>query len=141
MVAGYRPKYRIKKWWWPVYAWGIALTTVQGWRLRCKTTKSQQPYFQFFRELTAQLFAKYGSESKVGRPVQPQMIPRSIQDLDGANHLPTHSKLPNNKVIRRNCRYCIIIGKKNSKTTFYCVKYEVPCFTFLNATIYLYFLF
>jgi len=81
IVAGYRPKYRIKKWWWPIYAWSIALAAVQAWRLRCKTTKSKQLYCQFLHELTAQLFAKNGSESKPGRPVQPQMIPRSIQDL------------------------------------------------------------
>ena len=30
MVAGYTPKNRIKKWWWPVYDWSIALAAVQG---------------------------------------------------------------------------------------------------------------
>ena len=81
MVAGYRPKYHIKKCWWPTYSWSIGLAAFQAWRLKCKATKTKEPYLSILQELTAGLFAKYGLETKLSQPAHISLVPRFLKDL------------------------------------------------------------
>jgi hypothetical protein len=38
MVAVYRVRYRIRKWWFPIYAWSLNVCAINGWRLRRQVT-------------------------------------------------------------------------------------------------------
>ena len=98
------------------------------WRLKCKATKTKEPYLSFLRELTAGLFAKYGSETKLSRPAHISLVPRSLKDstrLEDKKHLPAHCML-DGKVWRKNCKYCTLTGNRNNRSSFCCIKCEVP---------------
>lgn len=73
-VANLRPSVRIRKWWWPLFNYGLTLAAVQGWLLRKRlyadrlsSRKLQQ--IDFRRSLCMELIGRFGQKgSGSGRP-------------------------------------------------------------------------
>ena len=125
MVACYRVRYRIRKWWFPIYAWSLSVCAVNGWRLRMQVTGVKEPFLDFLRELCVAMMAEHGSP-----PVRRNTHVTDPADgarFDGLNHSMVGTELDDaGKNKRRNCRYCALQKKPDMKSVFVCEKCKVP---------------
>ena len=64
IVALYRVLFRMKKWWWPFYAWSLSVSAVNAWRLRMAVTGNKEPFLSFLRELVMGMLAKHGKPTR-----------------------------------------------------------------------------
>jgi len=133
-VAAKRPKYRMKKWWFPFWTWCISVQATQAWRLRGLRTGKKEPYLDFLRELVIGMFSIHGTP-----PHTPRSLPLGIAGplgdqvrYDGLNHIPVHVEEGNNRnrhegpAKRKNCKFCAMTGRRSMKTVFMCEKCAVP---------------
>lgn len=122
MVAVYRVQFRMKKWWWPFYAWSLSVSAVNAWRLRMRVTGKKEPYLNFLRELVVGMLAQHGRPPKRRDSLQ---VDGQIR-FDGRSHWPANTDLdPAGKPRQKNCRQCYEATKKESKTTLQCTKCKV----------------
>lgn len=122
MVACYRVQYRMKKWWWPCYAWSLSVSAVNAWRLRMRVTGKQEPFLVFLRELVVGMLAEHGKPPK--RRVSLQ-VDGQVR-YDGKCHWPKNTDPdPAGKPRQKNCKQCYEATKKESKTTLQCTKCKV----------------
>lgn len=125
MVACYRVRYRIRKWWFPIYAWSLNVCAVNGWRLRMQATKVKEPFLDFVRELCMDMMAVHGSPPV--RRISHVADPAAGDRFDGMNHWIEGTELDAaGKNKRRNCRYCALLKKADKKAVFICSKCQVP---------------
>lgn len=127
MVAHYRVRFRIKKWWWPLYSWSISTSAVNAWRVRRMVTGSKEPLLNFLRELVVTMLRHHGKAPlATGRKVH---APVSIR-FDRVDHWIRGTAVDaKGKPARRNCKQCHLEGKKEMKTVFICSKCDVPLHT------------
>lgn len=59
-VAQYRIRIRSKKWWWPLFSWGISAAVVNGWNLY-RLMGNDISLLQFTRECSQELLGKFGT--------------------------------------------------------------------------------
>ena len=119
MVACYRIQFRMKKWWWPCYAWSLSVSAVNAWRLRMRVTGYQEPFLSFLRELVTGMMAEHGKPPL--RPVSLQVDDQVRFDEKG--HWPRSTDPdPAGKPRQKNCKQCYEATKKESKTTLMCSK-------------------
>ena len=60
IVGYYRPRIRVRKWWWALYSWSLAVSTVNAWRLYQHTTGDKKfPYLQFLRNVYVTMVIYY----------------------------------------------------------------------------------
>jgi hypothetical protein len=115
MVAVYRVRYRIRKWWFPIYAWSLSVCAVNAWRLRMQVTGLKEPFLDFLRELCVSMMAEHGSP-----PVRRNTYvadPAEEGRFDGQNHWMEGTEMDaSGKSKRRNCRYCALQKKPDMKT-------------------------
>ena len=104
--------------------------TVNAWRLRMKVTGEKENYLDFLRELAVCMFTRHGTG-----PARIEAIPltgaleKEVR-IDGSNHWITSTELDDQgKAVRKNCKQCYLLGKRNMKASFKCEKCEVA----LNA--------
>lgn len=111
LVAGYRSRMRLKKWWWPIFAYFVDVSVVNGWLLawKLKNTNHSESLLIFRRDIALTLLKKYGTESNKGK-VYPQ--PTTSIRNDGTNHW----IVENEKNTQRRCAQC------KGKTVFICEK-------------------
>jgi hypothetical protein len=125
MVAVYRVRYRIRKWWFPIYAWSLNVCAVNGWRLRMQVTGVKEPFLDFVRELCVAMMSEHGSP-----PVRRNthaVDPAEGARFDGLNHWMVGTELDAaGKNRRRNCRHCALQKKPDMKTVYLCEKCKVP---------------
>ena len=122
IVALYRVLFRMKKWWWPFYAWSLSVSAVNAWRLRMAVTGNKEPFLSFLRELVMGMLAKHGKPT--GKIFSLQ-VDGEVR-YDGKNHWLTNTELgPAEKPKQKNCKQCYEASKKESKTTLQCTKCKV----------------
>lgn len=129
MVAKYRVKYRIKKWWYPLYSWSLSTSAVNAWRVRRMVTGNKEPYLSFLRELTVSMLQIHGKA-----PLHPGrsggLRPTDLR-FDRTDHwIRTTEVHTKGKVSRRNCKMCHLNGKKEMKSTYMCSKCDVGLHVF-----------
>lgn len=123
MVALYRTSIRIKKWWWPFYAWSLSVSAVNSWRLRCKVKNTQEPYLDFLRELVVAMMATHGTLP--AGPRRSLTLPEDTR-YDQVAHWPTYTELDERGKNRRlNCRHCYEKEKRALKVVHWCFKCKV----------------
>jgi hypothetical protein len=125
MVACYRVKYRIRKWWFPIYAWSLNISAVNAWRLKMQVKGEKEPFLEFMRDLCVSMLAEHGTPPL--RRVSHVADPAEDKRFDGQNHWIEGTELDaSGKSKRRNCRYCALQKKADMKTVFLCEKCKVP---------------
>ena len=135
-LAGKRPKYRMKKWWFSFWPWCIGLQAVQGWKLRMKQKNKKEPYLSFLRELVIGMFHAHGKPPYVDRAL---VVHHDQVRYDGLNHLPVTNGAREDKpktAIQNNCRQNTLMGKRDNKTVFKCEKCNVPLHINLNLNCF-----
>jgi len=122
-VACYRIPYRMKKWWFALYAWTINASVVNAWRLRMKFTGRKEPLLDFLRELVVEMLQTHGKPPLIRRG---SLGPAGDQRTDGLNHwIVATDTTEDGKKRRLNCRQCSKEGKKDNKTLMKCEKCNV----------------
>ena len=122
MVALYRVPIRIKKWWWPFYAWSLSVSAVNAWRLRCKVRNIREPYLDFLRELVMAMLAAHGT------PPGPRRSLTLAEDAryDQMGHWPANTETDGSGNFKRlNCRHCYEKEKAALKVAHRCKKCNV----------------
>ncbi|GBL63683.1 PiggyBac transposable element-derived protein 3 [Araneus ventricosus] len=61
-VSQYRIRIHSKKWWWPLFSWGIGEALVNGWRLY-RALEHDISLLQFTRECSQEILGKFGIPS------------------------------------------------------------------------------
>jgi hypothetical protein len=128
MLALYRIEFLKRKWWFPFYFWYLSACTVIAWRLRMKVTGEKESCLDFLRELVVHIFTRH----RVG-PAHIEAIPltgnleKEVR-FDGSNYWITEPD-DQGKEVRKNCKQCFLLGKRNIKASFKCEK----CGVALNA--------
>ena len=111
-VAGYRSTIRSKKWWWPLFQWGVDAARTNAWFLSQRHVKGQQ--LPFLRELTYVLIKK----NTVPRPPSTfagrHQTPEDLR-YDGLHHWPAELESRFHR-----CKVC------NSRTNMSCEKCAIP---------------
>ncbi|KAF0313958.1 PiggyBac transposable element-derived protein 3 [Amphibalanus amphitrite] len=111
-VALYRSTIRSKKWWWPLFQWGVDAARTNTWLLSQRHAKG--PQLPFLRELTYVLIKK----NTVPRPPASfsgrHQAPEDLR-YDGLHHWPAELKTRFHR-----CKVC------NSRTNMSCEKCAVP---------------
>lgn len=109
-VSCYRVPYRMKKWWFPVYAWSLNVGVVNAWRLRMKTTGKKEPLLNFLRELVVEMLSVHGNPAN---PMKTLNSPSDSLRTDGLNHWIVSSDVTEDrKKQRMNCRQCSKAGQQ-----------------------------
>lgn len=117
-IANLRTRVRIRKWWWPIFAYFLDVSVVNSWLLARKIgcTKETDSLFAFRRYLTQSLLVTHGTPSHQGRkPAKPLSTTR----YDGKEHWIVPIS------IERRCA-----NKCGGKAKFRCLKCDVhpKCF-------------
>ena len=69
--ANYRIRIRSRKWWWPLFAWGLNASMVNSWRIFRRLQNSNISLLEYIRTVTVTMLKTYGKKTAVGRlPVQ-----------------------------------------------------------------------
>lgn len=115
-VSQYRTTIRIKKWWWPLFAWGVDECCVQAWLLY-RELGHDMPLLQFRRQVVLQLLNAYGTPSLRPGPVSSYARSVSLDDIrrDGRGHL-----IIKGESKYRRCKVC------QNRTMYLCKKCQVP---------------
>lgn len=122
MVAVYRIPFRMKKWWFPFYTWSLSVSAVNAWRLRCKVKKQREPFLDFLRELVVDMMATHGLAPMRRNSLTSVPVDR----YDGLHHWPQPvDQNASGKPLRRNCKLCYELLKKEKKASFTCKKCSV----------------
>ena len=102
--------------------------TVNAWRLRMKVTGEKENYLDFLRELVVCIFTRHGTG-----PAHIKAIPLTgkldkVVRFDGSNHWIISTELDDQgKEVRKNCKQCYLLGKRNIKASFKCEKCGTAC--------------
>jgi DNA excision repair protein ERCC-6 len=130
-VAKYRINIRSKKWWWPLFLWGIDVALQNAWLLyrnmqQRYVTEDPDDFLEFRRSVALTFLQKYGTKrSRIGRVKTPvhSRVPDNVR-YDSKEHiLKTEDR-------RIRCAVC------KSQTTKRCKKCSVAlhekCFEFFH---------
>lgn len=128
-VASYRCRIRSKKWWWPLFAWSIDISCVQGWLLY-RRLGHNIPLLNFRRECAIFLLKSFGESRKVPGVRSSMQYSPALEEIrkDGKDHFVEKAASK-----YRRCKVC---GKRSS---YFCVKCNIAlhpenCFvTFHNV--------
>ncbi|XP_054724350.1 piggyBac transposable element-derived protein 3-like [Uloborus diversus] len=118
-IAQYRCSIRSKKWWWPLFLFGLEAPVQNAWllyRLCPSYEDKKMDLLQFRREICQTYFAKYSKRANIsvalGKPKKLSSRVCNEVSFDGKDHL----IVVNPKQIR--CAYC---GKKSTRKCIKCL--------------------
>ena len=115
-VATYRSSIRSKKWWWPLFQWGVDAARTNAWLLSrgLKPARASESQLPFLRELTKVLI-KGNTVPRPPAPYSGQGQPPLQMRFDGLHHWPKELASRYHR-----CKLC------ERRTNMSCEKCEVP---------------
>ena len=116
-IAQYRASIRSKKWWWPLFIYGLEMMVQNGWLLNRSTHNEQRDLLGFRRYIVQVYLLRYQNLPKLGRPLDSTpndgRVPQEVR-YDNIGHIiaPTGNRRP-------RCAQC------NARPSTECIKCKV----------------
>lgn len=115
-VASYRSRIRSKKWWWPLFAWGVDICCVQGW-LMYRKFGHNLTLLNFRRECAIFILKSFGESRKATGVRSSLQFSPALEEIrkDRTDHI-----IEKGTSKYRRCKVC------GNRTHYICSKCDVP---------------